>query len=166
MPESAEETPQSESKTTDAPATTAKSGRGSLDDLPQEFSWVVDELSRVRSEAADRRTKLREAEAQITDLTEFRTKAEQAADAAKETELSLHRERALRQHGLADDDLEFLNELTDPEQIESRAARLAAKTAKKPERAVDPAQGTSSHKPKGTTADSFAEFFREALPER
>lgn len=159
-----ESTETSETTPTENPAPQA-SARKSLDDLPTEFSWVADELTRVRSEAAERRTKLREAEAQISELTEFRSKAEQAEEKSAETEISLARERAARKHRLDDEQFEFLSELTDPEAIDARAERLAALTKRKqPERPVDPTQGsTSGGGKKVTTADQFADFVGERL---
>ncbi|WP_154673992.1 hypothetical protein [Nakamurella lactea] len=105
---------------------------GDLSQLPE---WVRAELTKVRNEAANYRTKLREAEplaqkareleeaqkTEVQKLAEARTAAEARAEAAVSEALRL---RIAVRHGIAEADFDLLGSGTE-EQIEARAKRIA-----------------------------------------
>lgn len=175
MSESASEQPTDTSANeTDASQQSSTGVRKSLVDLPPEFSWVADELNRARSEAAKYRTRAREfaddeaydaAKSAMADLEKYRTQVSEMETSQTETkqraekaQADLARERAARKHGLSDEALEFLTGDTE-EEIEERAKRLSGMTSRKPERPVDPTQGSTSTGGKpASTADQFADF--------
>ena len=143
------------SEPTPKPAAGPKPPWGTDDEFNPEKAWNL--LQNIRAERDEARAEREAARKEATELQEFRLKAQEAEDAAKETELSLHRERAARAHGLGDDQFEFLAELTDPEAINSRAEKLAAMASKSPSRPVDLTQGsTAGGKEAASTADQFA----------
>ena len=142
-------------KPTPKPAAGPRPPGGSDDEFSPEKAWSL--IQNVKAERDEARAEREAARKEATELQEFRLKAQEAEDAAKETELSLHRERAARAHGLGDDQFEFLAELTDPEAIDKRAEKLASMTSKSPARPVDVTQGsTAGGKEAASTADQFA----------
>jgi len=96
--------------------------------LPEEFSWLKNDLETTRREAASRRVALREAEDK---LKEAKTPEEVQAAVAEATkrnaqlEAELARERVARKHKLDDSLIEFLTGATE-EQIEAQATKLAS----------------------------------------
>lgn len=134
---------------------------GSPDEFNAEKAWSL--LQNVRSDLSEAKSNLDAVRKEANELKEFRIKAQEAEEAAQETALSLHRERAARQHGLDEEQFEFLAELTDPDAIAARAEKLASMAAKTT-RPVDPAQGsTSSGGKTATTADQFASAIEGAF---
>ena len=128
---------------------------GSDAEFNAEKAWSL--LQNVRADLSDTKAALEAARKDAASIEEFKVKAQEAEDTAQETALSLHRERAARTHGLTDEQVEFLAELTDPEGIEARAAKLAAMTAA-PSRPVDPTQGsTAKDAGQASNADLFAQ---------
>lgn len=134
---------------------------GSDAEFSAEKAWSL--LQNVRSDLTETKAALEAARKDAASLDEFRVKAQEAEDTAQETALSLHRERAARVHKLTDEQVEFLAELTDPEGIDARAAKLAAMTAA-PSRPVDPTQGsTAKDAGQASTADQFAQAIEGAF---
>ena len=134
---------------------------GSDAEFNAEKAWNL--LQNVRTDLSDTKAALEAARKDAASVEEFRVKAQEAEDTAQETALSLHRDRAARTHGLTDEQVEFLAELTDPEGIEARAAKLAAMTAA-PSRPVDPTQGsTAKDAGQASTADQFAQAIEGAF---
>lgn len=100
----------------------------------------------------------------MTDLERAQTAAKVAEEAAAKATTEAMRLRVAAKHGISDEDADLFLVGTDVETLERQAARLVERTPNGPK--PDPSQGAKGTGSKGTTADSFAEFFRNNLPER
>lgn len=164
MSENEPTAPQEEApKPTPPPAAGPRPPWGSDDEFNPEKAWNL--IQNVRAERDEAKASLEAARKEASELQGFRLKAQEAEEAAAETALSLHRERAARMHGLGDEQFEFLAELTDPEAIDKRAEKLAELVASKgPARPVDMSQGSTSRgKDAASTAEQFAETVGKML---
>jgi hypothetical protein len=94
------------------------------DDLPE---WARTELSKVRSEAASYRTRLREAEKQLeaaTPAADLESRITELTETKTQLERKVLVEQAARKHGLPDD-LAALVQGEDAAAIEAHATALA-----------------------------------------
>ena len=121
-------TPQGQEPENKTETTTTTETKDPYAGLPEEFSWLKDDLESTRREAASRRVALREAEEKLKEAKTPEDIAKAVAEATKlsaELEAEVARERAARKHKLDDSLIEFLTG-TNVEQIEAQAAKLAA----------------------------------------
>src|SRR5690606_11658747 len=95
--------------------------------------WAQKELTKARQEAARYRTSLRDAEKKLSEAKtqeDIDAAVAEVRQAQADIERDLHVERALRAHGLTDEDREFFDGLYDVEAITARAEKLAARTSR------------------------------------
>lgn len=95
--------------------------------------WAQKELTKARQEAARYRTSLRDAEKKLSEAKtqeDIDAAVAEVRQAQADIERDLHVERALRSHGLTDEDREFFDGLYDVEAITARAEKLAARTSR------------------------------------
>lgn len=121
-------TPQGQEPESKNETSTENKGSDPYAGLPEEFSWLKDDLESTRREAASRRVALREAEDKLKDAKspeDIAAAVKEATRKSAELEAELARERAARKHKLDDALIEFLTG-TDEEQIEAQAVKLAA----------------------------------------
>jgi hypothetical protein len=115
--------------------------------------------------AADFKKRLDEIEAaNLSDLEKAQRQAQEAQEAATRATADAARFRIAARHGINDEDADLFLTATDPETLERQAAALVARTPTGPK--SDPSQGAKGSAGAKTTADSFAEFFRNNLSER
>lgn len=96
------------------------------DDLPE---WARKSLKKARNEAANSRVKFRELQTKLEGAKtpdEFAQATKELADSNAALELDLAREKALRKHGLTDDDAVFLTATTAAD-LEKQAEALAGR---------------------------------------
>lgn len=84
--------------------------------------------------------------------------AKEAQEAAAKATTEALRFRVAAKHGISDEDADLFLHGTDAETLERQAAALVARTPTGPK--PDPSQGAKGNAGAKTTADSFAEFFR------
>jgi hypothetical protein len=87
--------------------------------------------------------------------------AKEAQEAATRATADALRFRVAAKHGLTDEDADLFLTGTDAETLERQAAALVARTPAGPK--PDPSQGAKGSGGAKTTADSFAEFFRNNI---
>lgn len=137
-------TPQGQEPESKNDTTAETKGSDPYAGLPEEFSWLKDDLESTRREAASRRVALREAEEKLKDAKTPEDIATAVAEAAKKSaqlEAELARERAARKHKLDDSLIEFLTG-TNEEQIEAQAAKLATLAPSAPRTPAAPQRQT------------------------
>ena len=131
-------TPQGQEPETQTAATEATEATDPYAGLPEEFSWLKNDLESTRREAAGRRVELRELEAKFKDAKtpeEVNAAIAEATKRSAQLEAEVARERAARKHKLDDALVEFLTG-TSEEQIEAQAAKLAALAPSAPRETV------------------------------
>lgn len=96
--------------------------------------------------------------ANLSDLEKAQKAAKDAEEAAAKATAEALRLRVAAKHGISDEDADLFLTGTDVETLERQAARLVERTPTGPK--PDPSQGPKGNGSKGTTADSFAEFFK------
>jgi hypothetical protein len=112
--------------------------------------------------AADFKKRLDEIEAaNLSELDKAKKQAQEAQEAATRAAADASRFRIAAKHGINDEDADLFLTATDPETLERQAAALVARTPASPK--ADPSQGAKGSSGSKTTADSFAEFFRNNL---
>jgi glycerol-3-phosphate dehydrogenase len=115
--------------------------------------------------AADFKKRLDEIEAaNLSDLEKAQKQAQEAQEAATKATADAARFRIAAKHGISDEDADLFLHGTDAETLERQAAALVARTPNGPK--PDHSQGAKGGAGTKTTADSFAEFFHNNLPER
>jgi hypothetical protein len=87
--------------------------------------------------------------------------AKEAQEAAAKATADALRFRVAAKHGLSDEDADLFLTGTDAETLERQAAALVARTPSSPK--PDPSQGAKGSQGARSTADSFAEFFRNNI---
>lgn len=134
MPELSGETEAPEATNTDTDTATESQTEATATDtdpwagIPEQWAWAKNAVEAANREAASRRVALRELEDRTKDAKtpeEFASALAEVKAAEEKLAVDLARERAARTHGLTDELVEFLTG-TDPEAIESQAAKLAA----------------------------------------
>lgn len=101
------------------------------------------------------------AAANLSDLERAQKSAQEAQEAAAKATAEALRLRVAAKHGISDEDADLFLTGADTETLERQAARLVERTPTGPK--ADPSQGAKGSGAKGTTADSFAEFFQNQL---
>lgn len=133
MPELSGETQAPEATNTDTDTETAQATDTDTDPwagIPEQWAWAKNAVESANREAASRRVALRELEDRTKDAKtpeEFAAAMAEVKAAEEKLAVDLARERAARTHKLTDELVEFLTG-TNPEEIESQAAKLAALT--------------------------------------
>lgn len=97
----------------------------------------------------------------MSELERAQKAAKDAEEAAATAAAEALRLRVAAKHGISDEDADLFLTGTDAETLERQAARLVERTPASPR--PDPSQGAKGADAKGTTADSFAEFFRSHI---
>jgi hypothetical protein len=98
---------------------------------------------------------------QMSDLEKAQATAAEAQATAEKAARDALRWRTAAKHGLSDEDADLFLTGSDAETIERQATALAARTPTGPK--PDPSQGAKGAAAAKTTADSFAEFFRNQI---
>ena len=115
--------------------------------------------------AADFKKRLDEIEAaNLSDLEKAQKQAQEAQESAAKATADAARFRIAAKYGLNDEDADLFLTGTDAEVLERQAAALVARTPTGPK--PDLSQGAKCSAGTKTTADSFAEYFRNHLSER
>ena len=121
-----------------------------------------DRATAAERQAAEFKKRLDEIEAaNLSDLEKAQKQAQEAQEAATRATADALRFRVAAKHGLSDEDADLFLTGTDAETIERQAAALVARTPTGPK--SDPSQGAKGGNGSRTTADSFAEFFRNNM---
>jgi hypothetical protein len=120
--------------------------------------------------AADFKKRLDEIEAaSLSDLEKAQREANEAKEIAAKATADALRLRVAAKHGISDEDADLFLTGTDEDTLTRQAERLSARnaeaTAPRSPR-PDATQGRSGAGGPKSTADSFAEYFRNNLPER
>jgi hypothetical protein len=116
-------------------------------------------------QAADFKKRLDELEAaNLSDLEKAQKQAKDAQEAAAKASADAARFRIAAKYGLNDEDADLFLTGADADALERQAKALVARTPTGPK--PDPSQGAKGSAGARTTADSFAEFFRNNLSER
>lgn len=165
----------SEAQTTDATPETPAQATETAAEAPkvEDIDWKAkardwERRAKENKTAADELAAIKEAQ---------KTEAEKAADTlraaqaeAEQARASLLRYKTAAEHGITDaDDIALFLTGTDEETLTRQAQRLAERSqsdGRPRSPRPDTTQGRQGESGPRSTADSFAEFFRNTLPER
>jgi hypothetical protein len=107
--------------------------------------------------------------ANLSELEKAQREANDAKEAAAKATADALRLRVAAKHGISDEDADLFLTGSDEDTLTRQAERLTARNAEAGSPRAprpDANQGRSGAKGPKSTADSFAEFFRNNLPER